>query len=87
MLFAIGPVVATAALLIRRARRRQRLVMAQVGVGPNPTPRPAPGISDVDPEALANPAAEGIDIEATAHAHRAVRDQRDKLPIRGDNVP
>jgi hypothetical protein len=45
------------------------------------------GISEVDPEPLANVAGEGIDPDAVDEAHRSVQEQRDRLPVSGKNVP
>lgn len=45
------------------------------------------GIADVDPEPLASPAVEAIDPDAAGEAHRSVQEQRDRLPIRGKNLP
>jgi hypothetical protein len=45
------------------------------------------GISEVDPEPLANVAGEGIDPDAVDEAHRSVREQRERLPVSGKNVP
>lgn len=69
-----------AALLARYLRRRRN---------PSEAARNAAmmsGIADVDPQALANPGAEGIDVEATEAAHRDVKDLRERLPRRGENV-
>lgn len=44
------------------------------------------GISEVDPEGLAG-MGEGIDPDAVDEAHRSVRDQRDRLPVTGKNIP
>lgn len=46
----------------------------------------ASGIADVDPAPLTNPAAEGIDVDATEAAHSELRDLRERLPRRGENV-
>lgn len=45
------------------------------------------GIADVDPGPLANPAGEAIDPDAVDEAHRSVREQRDRLPVAGKNLP
>ena len=44
------------------------------------------GIADVDPEPLAN-MGEAVDPDAVDDAHRSVRDQRDRLPVEGENIP
>lgn len=44
------------------------------------------GISEVDPEPLAG-MGEGIDPDAVDEAHRSVREQRDRLPVTGKNIP
>lgn len=44
------------------------------------------GISEVDPEGLVG-MGEGIDPDAVDEAHRSVRDQRDRLPVTGKNIP
>jgi hypothetical protein len=46
-----------------------------------------PGISDVDPEPLTQIAGEAVDPEAVRTAHESIRDQRDRLPVPGKNVP
>lgn len=45
------------------------------------------GISEVDPEPLANVAGEGIDPDAVSEAHRSVQEQRERLPVSGKNIP
>ncbi len=45
------------------------------------------GISEVDPEGLTNVSAEGIDPDAVDEAHRSVREQRERLPVTGKNIP
>lgn len=45
------------------------------------------GIADVDPEPLTQVAGEGIDPSATRTAHRAVTEQRGRMPVRGKNIP
>lgn len=44
------------------------------------------GIADVDPEGLTQ-FGEGIDPEATQAAHSDVRDQRERMPYPGKNMP
>jgi len=44
------------------------------------------GISDVDPEPLTT-MGEGIDPDAVDEAHRSVKEQRERLPVSGKNVP
>lgn len=44
------------------------------------------GIADVDPEGLTQ-FGEGIDPEATQAAHSDVRDQRERMPYPGKNIP
>jgi hypothetical protein len=44
------------------------------------------GISDVDPQPLAT-MGEGVDPDAVDEAHRSVKEQRERLPVSGKNVP
>jgi hypothetical protein len=44
------------------------------------------GLADVDPQALTQ-MGEAIDPELTKAAHEEIPEQRDKLPVRGKNVP
>ena len=45
------------------------------------------GIAEIDPEPLTQVSGEGIDLDATETAHRAPRDQRERMPVRGKNIP
>jgi hypothetical protein len=45
------------------------------------------GIADVDPQPLTQVAAEALDPDATARAHDDIPAQRDRLPVRGKNLP
>lgn len=92
----IGLIVAAAISYDRqRLRRAGRLDMAGAGGfygGPGAereeivTDAAIIGISEVDPEPLAG-MGEGIDPDAVDEAHRSVREQRERLPVSGKNLP
>jgi hypothetical protein len=83
-LFVISPIVVAAAVIARRMFHRRRALRA----APDPVAAArGSGIADVDPQLLAQPAGEGIDADRVAAAHTEVRRQRERLPVRGGNVP
>lgn len=45
-----------------------------------------PGLSQVDPEPLSQ-MTEALDPDATRAAHQNIPEQRERLPVRGKNVP
>jgi hypothetical protein len=92
----IGLIVAAAIAYDRqRLRRAGRLDVGSSGVGDvSPevdveivTDAVIIGIAEVDPEPLANVAAEGIDPDAADEAHSSVSEQRERLPVSGKNIP
>jgi hypothetical protein len=48
---------------------------------------PLQGIADVDPQPLTQVSAEAIDPDATRAAHEVIIEQRERLPMRGKNIP
>jgi hypothetical protein len=93
-LLLIGSVIYAVIALDARRRARAR---GRIGAGPASlglaSDRGAssvvvpPGISEVDPQPLTQVAAEAIDPEATRAAHEAAAEQRDRLPVPGENLP
>jgi hypothetical protein len=82
-LFIFSPIAVAAAIVARRMLRRRRALRAAPAADPTELARHA-GIADVAP--LAQPAGEGIDADRVAAAHSEVRDQRERLAVRGENV-
>jgi len=80
--FLLGSAAIGGAVLARRARRSA----AELADGARRLASDG-GIANVDPGPLTNPAAEGVDPDETERAHREVRDLRERLPIRGENIP
>jgi hypothetical protein len=75
---------------LRRAGRLDAWLSGAPSTGPDVevvTEAVIVGISEVDPEPLANVVGEGIDPDAVDEAHRSVQEQRERLPISGKNVP
>lgn len=93
----IGLIVAAAISYDRQRLRRAGRLDAESSGGWSATPKVEDvtdaveltivGISEVEPEPLANMAGEGIDPDAVDEAHRSVQDQRDQLPVSGKNLP
>jgi hypothetical protein len=75
--FLLGSAAIGGAVLARRARRGA----ADLAEGARRLATEG-GIANVDPQPLANPGAEGVDLEATERAHRDVRDLRERSPLR-----
>lgn len=59
-------------------------LMSERGAGEVAVP---PGLSQVDPEPLAQVSAEAVDRDATRAAHQDIPEQRERLPVPGRNVP
>lgn len=78
-LLVFGSAIGAAALL-----RRRRTSQARPDTGDLQLPV---GISEVDPQPLTQIAAEGIDPDATRAAHDEPREQRERLPVHGQNLP
>ena len=73
LLWVASPLVVIGAVGVRWLVRRRRA-------------KPGPGLADVDPSGLVG-FGEGIDPDAVAEAHSALRYQREKLPRPGENLP
>ncbi len=79
-LLVFGSAIGAAVMLGRRRTTSQR--------PPDTGDRQLPvGISEVDPQPLTQIAAEGIDPDATRAAHDEPREQRERLPVHGQNLP
>jgi hypothetical protein len=82
LLVLLGVAVTSGAILARRMRRAG----TDLAAAAREAARGA-GIAEVDPEPMTQIAGEGIDLDADRRAHREVRALRQRLPVRGDNVP
>jgi len=76
-LLAVGGIGYVVARAMRPRPKREEDAMQADSIG---------GLSEVDPEPISQ-MVEAMDPEATEDAHREVRDQRERLPVRGRNIP
>lgn len=90
-LLILGSAIGAASMIGRRrtaldrsARREDEDTEADADAGDAPL---VAGISEVDPQPLTQIAGEGIDPDATRAAHDEPREQRERLPVHGRNLP
>ena len=88
-LLVFGSVIGAAVMIGRRRAPRNASAPREpedTGAGAGDLPLPV-GISEVDPQPLTQISAEGVDPDATQAAHDEPREQRERLPVHGQNLP